>query len=181
MAEVVIGRCKVCHSPHRAQIEQWVKQDGVRYREVERRLAEMGESISNPAIGRHFREHFDVPAAVREQYQQSQAVMQEAVEKRLSDLEILDSVIQGNHSLHQQARAWLTDILKPQEEPAERRVPRPPMSLVALHEKTAAEIRQAMRTKLELLGDDPASKQADALDHLTNILQAVWVGEDVSE
>ena len=171
MPEVFIARCKVCNSPHRAQIERWAKEDGLSFREIERRLADLGEVISNPAIGRHFREHFDVPSAVREQYQKSREVMQDTVKKRLSDLEILDDIIQGNSTLHQQTTAWLTDILKVQNESEGKKpAPRPPMTLVTLHEKTASESRQAIKIKLELLGEDPESKKADAVQSLVDMV-----------
>lgn len=66
------ARCKVCNSPHRAEIEKWVKEEGISAREAARQLAEMGEKISHEAIRRHMLEHFDVTAEVRKQYHKSQ-------------------------------------------------------------------------------------------------------------
>lgn len=164
MAAGYSSRCKLCKSSHRVDAERWVKEDGLSFREVERRLADMGESISNPAIVRHFREHFDVQAEARDQYEKSKAFLQEAVEKRLSDMEMLDEVIANNHQVNRQTTSWVKKLTK-----MGKRAPKLPMSLVTLHEKTAAEMRQAIKTKLELLGDDPESKKADAVSSLVDM------------
>ncbi|SMB97975.1 Ribonuclease R winged-helix domain-containing protein [Thermanaeromonas toyohensis ToBE] len=167
------ARCKVCNSPHRAEIEKWIKEGGVSAREVARRLAEMGEKISHEAIRRHMLEHFDVAAEAREQYRKSQKQFDLEVKKRLSDIEMLDATIADNFELSQATTAWLKELLE------ERK--KPPLALVQLREKLQSEMRQAMKTKLELLGEDGASKMADALSALMEDLAKHVAGEGAGD
>ncbi|ADQ06495.1 conserved hypothetical protein [Caldicellulosiruptor hydrothermalis 108] len=157
------ARCKVCNSPHRAEIEKWIKEEGISIREVTRRLAEKGEKISHEAIRRHIAEHFNVKDSVKEQYKKSQEQFEKLVEKQLSDIEILDSIIQSNFELHRATGAWLKELVNQRSKVS--------LSLVQLHEKTASEIRQAMKTKQELLGNDPLSNVAD-------VLSVLWSEDD---
>lgn len=159
------ARCKVCNSPHRAEIEKWVKDEGVSVREAARRLAEKGEKISHEAIRRHMLEHFDVKAEAREQYQRSKEQMKQLAEKRVSDIEMLDEIARGSFELNQAARAWLRSLV------AERN-PKIPKSLVDLVSTTAAEVRQHLKAKQELLGEGPANDIADAL-------RTLWGDDDV--
>jgi len=156
------ARCKVCNSGHRTEVEKWVKEEGVSYREAERRLKELGVKVSHVAIRRHCEEHFDVKAEAREQYQKSQQQMQEIVQKQLSDIEMLNQVAAAEFKLHQATGKWLADLVQEQC--------KLPMSLVVLHEKTASEMRQAIKQKQELLGDDPESKKADAVQSLVDLM-----------
>jgi len=149
-------RCKVCNSPHRAEIEKWCKEEGVSTREASRRLAETGERISYEAIRRHMLEHFDVRAEAREQYQKSQAQMEQLAAKVVSEVEMVDRVAKENFELHLATRAWLQRLVEEEK--------KPPMSLVALHQATAAEVRQQLKQKLELLGEDAVSRTAEALE-----------------
>ncbi|NPV30646.1 MAG: hypothetical protein HPY58_13565 [Firmicutes bacterium] len=167
------ARCKVCNSPHRVEIEKWVKEGGISAREVARRLAEMGEKISHEAIRRHMLEHFDVTAEAREQYQKSQEQFERAVQRRLSDIEMLDATIADNFELSQATTAWLKDLI------AQRK--NPPLALVQLREKLQSEMRQAMKTKQELLGDDSESKLADAMVATLDELQELYMNAHGSQ
>jgi transposase len=148
-------RCKVCNSPHRAEIEKWCKEEGISTREAARRLADFGKSVSYEAIRRHMIEHFDVRAEAREQYQKSQQQIQQLAQKQLSDIEMLDSITQGEYELHQAVKVWLDELLKLRE--------KPPRSLVGLLAVTAGEVRQQLKQKAALLGNDPISDIAEAL------------------
>jgi len=164
------ARCKVCNSPHRAEIEKWVKEEGISVREAARRIEEKGEKISHEAIRRHMIEHFDVKAEVREQYQKSQQQYQRAVKKRLSDIEMLDATIADNYDLSQATTAWLKDLIEKRQ--------KIPLSLVQLREKLQSEMRQAIKQKAELLGDDPMSRLADGVATWVELVQVVTSDEN---
>ena len=153
------ARCRVCNSPHRAEIEKWVKEDGLSPRAaVGRLIEEYGEKISHQSIWKHMQEHFDIKAEAREQYQKSRKQMDRFVKKRLSDLEILDNLMQSNYELHMAARSWADEEV--------RRRGKLPQALVQLVTGTASEIRAAMKTKQEMLGEDTASQMAETWSEL---------------
>lgn len=150
------ARCKVCNSPHRALIEKWAKEDGMSPRAISDKLREeFQEIISHKSIWRHLNEHFNVKAEAREQYQRSQQQMQKMVQKQLSDIEMLDQVAARNFELHRMAGAWLNQLVQERG--------KIPKALVDLYNTTSSEMRQAIKQKLELTGDDPLSNIADAL------------------
>lgn len=161
------ARCKVCNSPRRAEVEKWVKEEGISVREAARRLAEHGEKISHEAIRKHMIEHFDIKAEAREQYQRSKEQMQQLVEKRVSDIEMLDEIARGSFELNKAARAWLQELVQ-------ERNKKIPKALVDLISTTAAEVRQHLKAKQELLGGDPANDIADAL-------RTLWGDDDVDD
>lgn len=161
------ARCKVCNSPRRAEVEKWVKDEGISVREAARRLTEQGEKISHEAIRKHMLEHFDVKAEAREQYQKSREQMQRLVEKRVSDIEMLDDIAYGSYELNRAARAWLHDLVRERN----RKIPK---ALVDLISTTAAEVRQHLKAKQELLGEDPANDIADAL-------RTLWGDDDADD
>lgn len=157
------SRCKICNSEHRSEVER-MRQEGQSYRAIQQWLKERGLSVSVPSIKNHFDEHFPVQKEAAERYyEQSKAVFEEAVEKRLNEIEMLDRVMVTEFELHQATGAWLAELV--------RQRARLPMAVVALHKETAAELRQAAKTKDELLGDDPMSKLAEAM-------RALWEEED---
>lgn len=165
------SRCKVCNSQHRVQIEKWAKEDGLSPRMISAKLKEgFGEQISHKSIWQHLNEHFDIKAEVREQYQKSQEQCQKIVEKQLSDLEMLDVTIADNFELSQATTAWLNDLINKRG-----RIPQP---LVQLREKLQSEMRQAMKQKAELLGDDPMSRLADGVATWVELVQAVMTDEN---
>ncbi len=161
------SRCRVCNSPHRVEVEQWCKDEGLSPRTVALRLREAyGEKISHQSIWLHMKEHFDVQAEAREQYQKSQANMQKAAEKQLSDIEMLDSIAQESYDLHKSVKEWLRQLVENKD--------RVPKSLVDLLSVTAGEVRQHLKAKAELLGDDPGSKVADAMVATLEELQELY-------
>ncbi len=165
------SRCKVCNSQHRVEIERWAKEDGLSPRMISAKLKEgFGEQISHKSIWQHLNEHFDIKAEVREQYQKSQEHCQKIVEKQLSDLEMLDATIADNFELSQATTTWLNDLINKRG-----RIPQP---LVQLREKLQSEMRQAIKQKQELLGDDPESKKADAVQSLVDLMMLASDSDD---
>lgn len=164
------SRCKICNSRHRAEVERWIKEEGLSFREASRRLEELGERVSHVAIRRHCEEHFDVRAEVREQYEKSQRQIVEFAKKRLDDIGMLDANIAENFELSQATTAWLKDLIARRE--------RLPLALVQLREKLQSEMRQAMKQRQELLGDDPESKKADAIQSLVDLMMLASDADD---
>ena len=159
------SRCRVCNSPHRTEVEKWCKEEGLSPRGATARLLrEYGEKISHQSVWKHMDEHFDIRAEVkekkerhlkivREQLQKSEEQLQQAVIKCLSDIEMLESTAIENFNLSQATTAWLMELVEQKT--------KIPLTLVQLREKLQAEMRQAMRTKAEFLGDDPQSRLVD--------------------
>lgn len=153
------ARCRVCNSAYRVEIETWCKEEGLSPRSASARLLEKhGEKISHKSIWNHMQEHFDIKAEAREQYQKSQQQMDRFVKKRLSDLEMLDSLMQSNYELHMAGRSWADEVVQQRG--------KLPQALVQLVTGTASEIRAAMKTKQEMLGEDTASQMAETWSEL---------------
>ena len=172
------SRCRVCNSPHRTEVEKWCKEEGLRSRGASARLlSEYGEKISHQSIWKHLDEHFDIRTEVKEkrekrhrdlnvvqeQLKKSEEQLQRAVHKGLSDIEMLESTIASNFDLSQATTAWLADLVEQKS--------KIPLTLVQLREKLQSEMRQAMRTKAEFLGDDPQSR-------LVDVFQGMWGDAD---
>lgn len=165
------SRCKACNSPLRTQIEQWHSKDGDSSRVISARLKEMGEKISYRALDNHFGEHYNVADVASEQYAESQANMQVDAEARLSEIEVLDQMVAGKHALHQKLERIITNRLADLEDvggPAD--LPKLPMAYVSLYTGCAAEIRQVLKTKQELLGEDGSSKKAGAMQSWVDLM-----------
>lgn len=161
-------QCKICNCEHRAQVES-MRQEGASLQRIVDWLAERELSVSRPAVKRHFDVHFQVKNEVAARYaRQSAEVMQQAVEKRLTDLEMLDAMIERNYRMHALATESITDSLTtdhvvftqggmPVHDPVtgdivKRKFP-PPKSIVDLAGVSAGEARQAMKLKDDLLVD----------------------------
>lgn len=165
------SRCKVCNSPRRVEIEKWAKEDGLSPRAISARLErEFGEKISYKSIWQHLNEHFDIKAGAREQYEKSQEQYEKLVQRRLSDVEVLDRTVAENYELSLATTAWLKSLLE-----RRRRIP---LSLVQLREKLQSEMRQAIKQKAELLGDDPMSRLADGVATWLELVQAAMADEN---
>lgn len=152
------AKCKTCNSARRLEIEAW-HEDGDDPRAIEIKLKALGEDISYVAIRSHLNNHYNVREAARERYHQSQQQMDVAVAERLTDLQILDELIQDNHIIHSGLRSQIRDLKDKFSVP---------MPAVAMLNGVATEICRAMKTKQELLGEDPESHKADTLLELIN-------------
>lgn len=165
------SRCKACNSPNRGQIESWKTKDKLNTSQIEQKLRETGEQISRKALDNHFAKHFDVQAEVREQYNQSQAAIQEAAGEGVAEIKILDGLISGKLKLHENVGKIISKrIGKPKDIENSEDLPKLPTSYVALYTGCSAGICQALKTKQELLGDDPESKKAKALGSWVDLM-----------
>lgn len=159
------SRCKTCNSSHRLEIEAWHK-EGKSAEAIEILLKEAyGEEISCRAIRNHISEHYDVPAAVQEQYHRSQANLERDAGERISEIQTLDEVVAGKHRLHRTLEKIISNRLEGLEESEEiEELPKLPQSYVQLYNGCASEIRQCLKTKQELLGEDSGAKKAQAME-----------------
>lgn len=162
-------RCKICNSEFRAQVEV-LHENGSSLQQIVDFLAKKGLSVSKPGVKNHFDTHFaPKDEAAKRYFAESETIMEQAVEKRLTDLQMLDATIQSNFELHQGAVVSIKESLskefpvilsngKPMLDPDNdfkpvmRKFP-PSKPMVDLLNGTAAEIRQAIKLKTELLGD----------------------------
>ncbi len=157
-------RCKACNSPHRLKIEYWHEKDGLSNRAIQAKLkAEFGEDISSVAIGNHLVEHYNVQADAREKYYQSQGQIEKDASGRLTDLQILDELIQDNHIIHTGLRAQLKDLSN------KLSVPLPAVQML---NGVSAEICRAIKTKQEILGEDPGSRGAETFLELIRLAES---------
>lgn len=144
------SKCKTCNSARRLEIEAWHEKDGMSPEAIEVRLKTLGESISYRAISNHFVNHYNVQEEARERYHKSQEQITEDAKTRLTDLQILDELIQDGHTIHkgisEQIKGNPTDVSLP---------------VVQLFNGSAAEICRAIKTKQEILGEDGGSKAAE--------------------
>ncbi|MGE5593807.1 MAG: hypothetical protein ACM3X3_09035 [Betaproteobacteria bacterium] len=171
------ARCKVCNSPHRVQIEEWARKEGLSPRAISARLAsEFGEPVSHKAVWRHLKDHFDVRAEARGLYEESKAKMEEFAGKRVSEVEELDGAIARAAALNRKVTALLDGMLPDADGDKSGRAMalRIPRSLVELYSATSAELRQHVKQKQGLLGDDPDSKLADAVVATLEELQELY-------
>lgn len=149
------ARCRVCNSPRRAEIEEWIAQ-GLSPRAISAKLAELGEKISHVSIWQHRRDHFNVAEEAARRYAESRARLEAAAQKRVNEIETLDEQIAEAAELRARFAAWLRDL-------SEQRG-RVPQAVVQAYAAAAGEVRQAAKTKAELLGDDPESRKAAAIE-----------------
>ncbi len=169
------SRCKACNSPLRSQIEAWKVKDKLNTSQIELKLAELGEPISRRALDNHFAEHYDVKAEVREQYNKSQVALERDAGELLTEIQILDDVVAGKHRLHQTLEKILSNRLKDLvEEKGEDLddLPKLPLAYVSLYNGCAGEIRQCLKTKQELLGDDGNTKAAESFLELIELAES---------
>jgi len=169
------SRCKVCNSPQRTKVEAWVKDEGVSYREAARRLADLGEMVSHEGVRNHLTEHFDVRAEARLQYEASKQQLQAAGAKAVDAICAIDAVIARAARLNAAVAAALAAVVGDNEKEARRRAGDGyvlPRAAVELFTGTANEIRQGALAKQRLLGDDPESRQADALQTWADLVAA---------
>lgn len=159
-------RCKVCNSLHRIQIESWIKDDGLSYRVVSKKiLDEFGERISYSSIQQHMADHYNVMEDVREQYEKSKAQMEQEVAKRVNEIQVLDNIIYGKFRLHKTLELIISNRLA--EMPKSGDLPKFPQAYAYLYNNLAAEICRAIKTKQEVLGEDAEAKKAEAIESLS--------------
>ncbi len=161
----------------RDKIEAWRTKDKLNTTQISLKLKALGEPISRRALDNHFDEHFDVQAEVREQYNKSQAALQDAAEERISEIQMLDDVALEKYRLHQKLTSILSNQVAGLEAPKDPKgskepieLPKLPQAWVTLYIGCAAEIRQALKTKQELLGEDGNHKKAEAMQSWVDLM-----------
>lgn len=143
------SRCKLCNCEYRTEAEK-LHEDGASLQQVTDFLTNHNVSISKASVRRHFDTHFaPKDEAAKRYHEQSNQLMEEAVEKRLTDLQLLDATIQSNYELHQGAKSWLKQRVEHEGVFMDAK------PMVDLLTGTSSEIRQAIKLKSELLGEDP--------------------------
>jgi hypothetical protein len=165
------SKCKSCNSAHRLKIEAWHK-DGKSAEAIEILLKETyGEEISSRAIRNHINEHYNVPAEVQKQYHKSQVNLEKSANERVTEIQIIDDVVAGKRVLHQKLEKILTNRLKGLEDTEEPRdLPKLPQAYVTLYIGCASEIRQFLKTKQEILGEDSGTKKANAMETWVDLM-----------
>lgn len=163
-------RCKACNSSLRVQLEKW-KDDGDNTSQISIKLKERGENISRPALDNHFEKHYNVSKEVQEQYFQSQANLQEEASERISEIQMLDDVALEKYQLHTKLTKIIGKLIKGLEDSKDiAEFPKLPAAYVTLYTDCAAEIRQALKTKQELLGEDGNTKKANAIQNWVDLM-----------
>ncbi len=151
--------CSVCASQHRRWIEQ-LRCEGIPANVIGRRLHQTyGERISGDSLRRHFRAHFDISGALRDKYAASDALRDAAAGKLLSDVQRLDAVISDSAQRSAELGQRIDEMVAANDTP--------PMAIVEAYKAATSEMRQAIKQKADLLGDQPT----DSVDRL---LQALW-------
>lgn len=165
------ARCKICNCEYRPQAES-KHEHGVSLRAISNWLKEQGVDASVESVRKHMANHFGIREETAQRYyEQSESVMQHAVEKRLTDLQMLDATVERNYRLHTLAAEKIEESLTvevpvvtmygkvvtdPETEKPLMEKPGPTKPIVDLLTGSASEIRQAIKLKAELLGDkDP--------------------------
>ena len=164
------AKCKTCNSARRLEIEAW-HEAGDSPEAIEIRLKGLGEDISYNAIRKHLQNHYNVLEAAKEKYYQSKQQIEKDAEARLSDLEILDEMIQDNHIIHSGLRLQIKDLKDKFTTP---------LPAIAMLNGVGDSICKAMKTKSELLGEDPESHKADTLLELINAVSDAEEGQGSS-
>jgi hypothetical protein len=166
------ARCKICNSEPRAEAEA-KHERGESNRVISAWLKSQDVDVSAESVRKHMANHFPIREEAAQRYaEQSESVMSEAVDKRLNDLQMLDSVIERQYRMHTLAGESIDEslttefpvilkngkpLLDPDNDynPVKRKFP-PAKQMVDLFNGAAAEIRQSIKLKAELLGDkDP--------------------------
>lgn len=156
------SKCKTCNSSLRTEIESWHEKDGMDFSAIALRLKGMGVEISDRALSAHFNNHYNVQTEAREQYHKSQEQIAEDAKGRLTDLQILDEMIQDGHVLHSGLRKQIIGM--------ENKLT-VPLPAVTMLNGVATEICRAIKTKQELLGEDGATKAAESFLGLVELAE----------
>jgi len=155
-------KCKTCNSPLRTKIEAWHTKDGMYFIAISLKLKGMGIEISDRALSAHFNNHYNVQTEAREQYHKSQEQIAEDANARLTDLQILDELIQDGHVIH----SGLSKQIKELEDKFSV-----PLPAVTMLNGAATEICRAIKTKQELLGEDGGTKATESFLELIELAE----------
>jgi len=161
-------RCKVCNSPHRAEIEQLLA-EGWSSRRISRWLLEKyGEKISFASIQNHKKYHWNVAEEIRKRAAQkeSEELFEQEVQKGLTRLEALRREREENRKLAEELRQILFEVLKS----GEWRVldPETLKALQALYNTATNQVRYTAAEEFKQLdtdAEDPFTKLLEMIRH----------------
>lgn len=182
-------RCKICNSPHRATIEEWMTSGKVTLVEAEERsVKELGEFFSRTSIWRHMKDHFISREDIRKAYtekkaeelaklsedefdaaqEKSRLLQAKYVEGNLTELEKLDDMIEKDYALYVRAVKLMNEKLDNKQTPR---------SLVDFLRALNTNINTSLKTKAELLGTDAESRKASVLETWIDIIERVDIDD----
>jgi hypothetical protein len=191
--------CKVCESQNRLEIEIWKLVDGLSPRPIEDKLyEEKGEEISHATINTHFRDHVDKKRELTVKYMAHKRAIADgtAIDDsdetgiKLKELNRLDDSIGEAHILVQAASREIRNQLKMKiaktttsvkgskiklSDENGNLVTYTPLQqvLVQLYKTASEELRQSVKTKMEILGVDSASRAVDTQSTLVDLIMQV--------
>lgn len=184
----VIGysrRCKICNSPHRATVEEWMTSGKMTLVEAEERSTkELGEFFSRTSIWRHMKDHFISKEDIKKVYtdkkseelaklkieefnaaqEKSRLLQAKYVEGNLTELEKLDDMIEKDYAMYLQTVALMNEKLE------NKLAPKP---LVDFLRVLNSNINTSLKTKAELLGTDAEGRKASVMETWIDIIGRV--------
>lgn len=158
-------RCKVCSSPHRAEVDKM----GAQHKSLEQIatwLKDQGLVLSRESVRRHLRDHVDVAELVASKLAKDEAQIVEEVDADTSDLDRLNSMIERLTRLEKQLSRFVSQCVTAGQTP--------PMSVTNDHEAVINGLRQAIQLRQKLLEGTPA-------DDVDKLLAALWSANDDDE
>jgi len=188
----VIGyssRCKICNSPHRATVEEWMTSGEMTLVEAEERSTkELGEFFSRTSIWRHMKDHFVSKEDVKKVYtekkakdlaklkeeefdaaqEKSRLLQAKYVEGNLTELEKLDDMIEKDYAMYVQTVELMKEKLE------SKLAPKP---LVDFLRVLNSNINTSLKTKAELLGTDAEGRKASVMETWIDIIGSVGVDD----
>lgn len=158
--------CKVCNSPHRAEIEERLAQ-GWSSRRISTWLQDTyGEIISHSSIALHKRKHWNVEEEVRRRAAKSEQLFETEVNKGLSRLEALRREREENQKLAEQLRGIFFELL--QTGNWKRIHPETLKGLQALYNTATTQVRYTAAEEFKQLDqdtEDPFVKLLEMIRH----------------
>lgn len=188
----VIGyssRCKICNSPHRATVEEWMTSGGMTLAEAEERSTkELGEFFSKTSIWRHMKDHFVSKEDVKKVYtekkakelaklkeeefdaiqEKSRLLQTKYVEGNLTELEKLDDMIEKDYAMYVRTVELMKEKLE------SKLAPKP---LVDFLRVLNSNINTSLKTKAELLGTDAEGRKASVMETWIDIIGSVGIDD----
>lgn len=153
------SRCRICSSPHRAEVGAWRAQ-GLSYRRISSELAALGLQLSDMAVRRHLVGHVDVAAIMAAEIAAQQADIAPKLDARRSDIDRLGGLIERASQLEMALAKWMRESAI-----AGHSIP---MSIAHAYESASNAVRQCVKLKSDLSAGQPS----DALDSLLQQLFA---------
>jgi hypothetical protein len=151
------GRCKVCLSPLRTEIEERMRR-GESLRSISRWLEASGTPISHSTLALHRKEHFNFMEEALKRYEESKLVYEQGVDGAVQCLQSLSTNVSCCASLRDRVVELLQGYLEESR--------RPPSALVELFGIVLQEMRLHAQLLHQLRSSGP--------DVIVNILERVY-------